>query len=384
VNAGHGTRRARGATVAVDHALIVLPVIATIALFWSYGLAHNLGVDFKQQFWLVGHRVLDGLNPYNRSWQHIAGGVAFPYPAATALLFVPFALISRGASDLLFVLLSMCALAGTLRVLEIRDRRVYGIAFLWFPVINAWQSANLTLVLGLGIALVWRYRDRPMIAGLLTAAVISVKPFVWPIALWLVVTKRYSAAAAGLACGIVINAVAWGVVGVHGVGPYVRLTSDVSRVLHASGYGIPALAAHLGLGYSAALAVEVMLSIAIAGACVLFGRRGRDHETLTLCVALMLVASPLVWNHYFALLIVPLANARPRLGAAWVIPLVLWLCPATDVQTWQAMVAWIVTASLLLWLARLGAAAGTQIDAAVPAVDAGDLTTHSSRLGFVP
>jgi len=66
----------------------------------------------------------------------------------------------------------------------------------------------------------------------------------------------------------------------------------------------------------------------------------------------MLVASPVVWNHYFALLIVPLAILRPRLRIEWAIPLALWLCPATGVTGWQAGLAALVTGSTVLLLAR--------------------------------
>jgi hypothetical protein len=41
---------------------------------------------------------------------------------------------------------------------------------------------------------------------------------------------------------------------------------------------------------------------------------------LTLALAAGLAASPIVWIHYFLLLLVPLALTRPRLSALWFVP----------------------------------------------------------------
>ena len=48
--------------------------------------------------------------------------------------------------------------------------------------------------------------------------------------------------------------------------------------------------------------------------------RDRDIATLTIMLAAALAASPIVWVHYFLLLLVPLALARPRLSLLWFVP----------------------------------------------------------------
>jgi hypothetical protein len=50
------------------------------------------------------------------------------------------------------------------------------------------------------------------------------------------------------------------------------------------------------------------------------GSRKRDVATLTLVLAAALAASPIVWVHYFLLLLVPLALTRPRLSPLWLVP----------------------------------------------------------------
>jgi len=45
---------------------------------------------------------------------------------------------------------------------------------------------------------------------------------------------------------------------------------------------------------------------------------------LTLALAAGFAASPIVWMHYFLLLLVPLALARPRLSPLWFVPFVYY------------------------------------------------------------
>jgi hypothetical protein len=48
--------------------------------------------------------------------------------------------------------------------------------------------------------------------------------------------------------------------------------------------------------------------------------RDRDVAVLTLALAAGLAASPIVWVHYFLLLLVPLVLTRPRLSPLWFLP----------------------------------------------------------------
>jgi hypothetical protein len=54
-------------------------------------------------------------------------------------------------------------------------------------------------------------------------------------------------------------------------------------------------------------------------------------------ITISLLATPIVWRHYFVLFLVPLAISRPRLSAAWAIPLVLFVCPVTGPVLWQLL-----------------------------------------------
>lgn len=331
---------------------ICVPAIFTIVAIATFRSIHSFAGDFHKEFWPAGLHLLHGQSPYLLGRAQVANGLAFPYPALAALLFTPFALVSRGVSEVLFTAICFAALAATLRVLRVRDWRLYGLVLLWAPVVNAWQSANLTLLLALGVALMWRHRDRPGVAGACAALIVSLKPFVWPVCLWLIATRRYRAAACAVACGAIVNAIAWTVVGWGQLGRYLHDSSVVSGVFFRHAYTPVALALHLGAGVSLADGVGVVCGLLAAFACVWSGWRRRDDlSALTLAVTLMWLASPVLWMHYFAMALVPLAIARPRLGAVWAAPLVLIICGSRSTGAWQivltlAVIGLLVAASL--------------------------------------
>jgi alpha-1,2-mannosyltransferase len=331
----------------------VVPILLT---GWSIAVTfHNVdmrAVDFHHEFWPAARRLLDGQSPYDSSWQRVGAGVAFPYPALTAAAFVPFAFLPLGLADGLYTALNLTAIVLTLVVLGVRDWRVFGLVLLWAPVAAAWQSANLTLLFALGLAGVWRTRNRPLLSGLLVAVLVSVKPFVWPIVVWLAVTRRWAALGWTAVCGAALNLAVWTSLGLGQLGPYRTVVQHVTAVMQHRGYTVVNLVFHLGGGSSVAYLVTALATCAVLCACLLVAARGDDQAALALSVAAALVATPVAWTHYFALAVVPLALARPRLGVLWFLPVALWLCPSTAPATWQIILAGGVVALVIGTIVR--------------------------------
>jgi hypothetical protein len=350
--AARGSVGPRGRSAAVDHSLIVFPVLLTIWLFVKYAAMHQLAVDFDHDFWVVGLRVRHGLSPYAWSRRQLAHGIGFPYPAFTALLFAPFSLLPRGLADVTFVVMSITACLGALRVLGVRDWRLYAFVLLWWPVINGWQTGNLTLLLVLGVAAAWRCRDSPVLLGVVVATIVSIKPVVWPLGVWLLATGRWRATASAIVSGLIVNLVAWSVIGFDELPRFLHLVSTQTDLMYRQGYALSALAVRMGAGRGIATALQALIALVVVAVCVRTGRRGDDRVSFTVAVALMMTAAPRVDNHYFALLIVPLAIARPSLSRIWLLPLAFWLCPATHLAVWQLTLAWVTLAALTLLLTR--------------------------------
>ncbi len=319
----------------------ILPILSVpIVLVLAHPL-HNFAVDFHSWYWPAGKRVLNGLSPYALSpWR------ALNYPAPAALLFVPFALLPHGAADWVFTALVLGALVGALRMVGVRDWRVYGIVMFWQPVIIGYETANVSLLLLLGLAACWRFRDRAPIVGAVLALMVCVKVFPIVIAIWLLATRRLRACAWMLAAIVALNVVAWTLIGWSQVSVYLHVVSAVRRYDESRGYSLISFALHLGAGRASAYAI----GIAAAGAVLVVALRAhgesRDRIVLSGCVAASLLISPLVESHYVVLMIVPLALAQPRLSLIWALPLVLLVTPADFPDIWSHALGLCVFAAL--------------------------------------
>jgi hypothetical protein len=320
----------------------VVPIFLTgylMVLF--YPSPHLFASDFQRSYWPAASQILHGHSPYiEPRMLDLTRDVGFIYPALGALALAPFALIPKVLGGVIFTLLNVVAGLLTLRVLDVRDWRLYGLIFLWLPVISAWETANVTLLVALGIALVWRHRRRPVLAGVLVAILISVKPFVWPLGIWLVAARRYKAAAFAAAYSLALNLAAWAILGFSELPRYQRLARAFTKDGERIGYSVVSLALHLGASHTAAYLTGLTLAGLAAGACVARGRGDSERTALVLSLAVTMLATPFIWLHYFALLIVPLALTRPTLGYAWGLPFAMWVCLPTDnPATWKIAVA---------------------------------------------
>lgn len=341
---------------AAGDAIVMLAPVVTIVLMVRYWVDGNFAVDFTHFFWVAGWRTLHGLSPYSWSAAEVRAWGGFPYPALTAIAFVPFALLPVSTAACVFVALLLAALACALRVLGIRDRRLWAAALLWWPVISAWQAGNMPLLLVLLLALIWRFRERPVLCGVLVAIAMTAKPMLWPLAIWLIATRRWRSAAAAVGVGGIANLGAFALLGMSQISRYLHLSAQLTDVQLHRGYGVIAIALRAGVSQSAAWVCLVLLTIVLVIACLRAGRRHDQARCFHLTVLTTLVASPLVWNHYLALLLVPVAISRPRAAPLWFLPLILWLCPATHVYQWQACLAAAVTLLVIYAAGRESAA----------------------------
>jgi alpha-1,2-mannosyltransferase len=344
----------------------VIPAAVTAGIVAYVVHRGLLAFDFRNDFWAAGWRLLHGRDLYRWPQSQVAGGISFPYPASTAVLFAPFALIARGPAGALFTVLCVLATLGTLWALSVRDWRLYGLVLLWSPVMVGWQTANLTPAMALLLALVWRWRRHALRTGVLVALLVCLKPIVLPMGLWLLATRRYAAAAWAVGFAAVASVASWALVGFGAISEWLHLLSLQGDLLFRKGYGLIAFAADAGLSRGTGTVLAAVVTCVLAVSCVLAGWRRLELAAFTLTVAMMITISPQVDEHYFMLLIVPLAIVRPRLEPIWLLPVILWLAPTNTFQLWQVVLYWVVAAVVLIVCLRsalrdgdvLGAPAG--------------------------
>lgn len=314
-------------------AFLVLPLLL-VGVFTIGVVGHRFAFDFHT-FWSAARDVLNGRSPYPRpaaiatAHSTSADYEFFVYPPPFVLALAPFAALPFAVAASLYTLGLLGCVVTALRLLGVEDWRCYGLTFATVPVLSSLRLGEVTPVLLLFVALAWRYRDRWPAAGAAVGGVVVLKLFLWPLVGWLLVTRRWKAAALACAGGSAVTAVAWAAIGFHGLREYPTLLRDLARLEARQSYSVVALAERLHLP-DPTFSWIVLTLAALVGLGILCARSAPDDidarlYSAAICAALLL--TPILWLNYGVLLVAPIAISWPGLSYAWAVPLVLWLSP---------------------------------------------------------
>ena len=318
--------RAALARTAPFAAFALVPAGLAIVFLGSAIASDVLGLDFRQAFWPAGQAVLHGHSPYPPADPDVlTRGASFVYPPIVAIALVPISLLPVGVATALATLATLAALVATLRALGVRDWRCYSASLASPAVLGCIQTAAFSAFLALAIALAWRWRAHGRAAACLVVAAIAAKLFLWPLLLWLAVARGTRSALAAALGAVAVVMVPW-LAGFPGLREYPRLLSLLADVEGGHAFTPRALALSLGSTTTMAEAAALLLGAAVLIAAGVRARRPEaERATLALAVLAGLLLSPVVWSHYFVVLLPVIAIARPRMGWAWMMLPALWL-----------------------------------------------------------
>ena len=313
---------------------------------WANALASLGGTqrngDFGYVFLPAANDTLDGRNPYMDPDVFEGPPQApYAYPPVLALAVTPLALLPETVRRIFVpgVLWSLLVLAATvagLYVLNVRDWRCYPLALLSPVTLEGVEYGAVGSLLLLLIALAWRYRDRRGMAGVATGGAIVLKLFLWPLLVWLAMTRRLGTAVVAAAVALVLGFGSWAVIGFRGLSDYPALLRKLVDVEAENSYSAFAVLRTIGLPELPARALVVAAGVVLLFLAWRATRRREsdasesDRRSLTLVLAAALVMTPILWLHYLVLLFAPIALARPRLSALWFAPLALTVFEALD------------------------------------------------------
>jgi hypothetical protein len=250
------------------------------------------------------------------------------YPAFANLAVVPLALMPFWPAAGLYTALSIAAMIGALWLLDVRDPRCYGLTLVSWPFLFGLYLGAIGPFLVLGTAGLWRWRDRAWPAALSLATIVAAKIFPWTLGVWLWMTgRRRTAVLSALVC-LALTFGAWALIGFSGLAQYPRMLTEMSAL--QDGRAISLVTVLVVAGVSSSLATELALVLgglilALAWWVVRSGRGDRDgrlRSAFGLAVIAALTTTPIVWQHYMVLLVVPIAFASPRFSRLWLLPLV--------------------------------------------------------------
>jgi hypothetical protein len=220
----------------------------------------------------------------------------------------------------------LAGVAGGLWLLGVRDWRCYVLALSTFPVLHGAVFGNATLLLVPTAALAWTFRDRALAVAAAVGFAVALKLFLWPLGVWLLATRRYRAAAGAVAAAAALVLGSWAVIGFAGLREYPDLLGALTDVFAAHSTSVYATAMAVGVPDSAAAPLSFVLGGAVLATGFVLSRRGdRDRRLFSGAIVASLLFSPIVWPHYFALLVVPIVLLSPRLSWAWLAMPAFWV-----------------------------------------------------------
>jgi hypothetical protein len=307
-------------------ALVVTLVVFPAGLYAGFLPSGEAGFDMHLAYVPAARDVLDAANPYPAALDSadVLNEHAYAYPPLLAFLVVPLTVFSDVTAGYLGAYGALVLAGLVLLVLSVRDWRCYGAMLLWAPIYNAVQNANVSIAVALLVALAWRWREHIWRPGAALGLAIAVKLVMAPLLLWPLAMARTRAALAGavVAAGAVL--LPWTAIGFAGLTEYPGLLDRLQELESRQSYSVYSALVGIDVPEGVATAVTLAVGLGLAIGCVRWGRNGDDRRALTAAIALVLVVSPLVWQHYYTLLLVPVALAWRTVSIAWLLPIVLW------------------------------------------------------------
>jgi Glycosyltransferase family 87 len=333
-----------------------IPFICVAFYIWRIAVVRGWAMQDFMAVRSAAGDVVHGISPYPPPDPgSIAHATRLVYPPLIAYLFSPFTLLPYQAAAATFILVSLAAVPLALRLLDVRDWRCYGLAFLCYPVLASLPVGAIGPPLTLLVALVWRYRDRPLALAPLLALTMTLKLFLWPLAIWAIATRRWRAVVIAAPLTVAAVLLPFLPLGVHVLRSYPAVLHVLDEVFGPISFSTHTLLVALGAPSGLATALVIALGIGLAGIIVVAARTNDgDRLALSFAVVAALLLSPIVWVHYYVLLLVPIALVHPRLSRVWFLPLAFWGTHAleSDGDLWRLLLAALVVVCIALATAR--------------------------------
>jgi alpha-1,2-mannosyltransferase len=314
--------------------VLALTVGATLAV-----AGDTLGYDFRA-YHNAALRVLDGQPAYDTT-AAVAGPFGlFFYPPVFIPLILSFGLLAVGPATWAWLATLIAAFLGGVAILPVASRTkwlVILLAGLSWPFLYAVKLGQVGPLLFLTFGIGWRWLDRQPVLGAAGAlgAAIKVQPGL--ILLWALLTRRWTAVAAGAAVLLGLAILAIPMAGLEAWPDFVGLLARVSDPITTPHNFTPgAVLYQMGVSRDAASAIQWLSTGLALVVFVIAALRLAAVPSYLVAVIVSQLLSPILWDHYAMLLLLPVAWLIDR-GHWWAVLIVL----ATPVLLVGILPAWV-------------------------------------------
>lgn len=338
-------------------ALVFAPlVVRDVVASWN-DQEGGLGGDYLYTVFKPGHDIVRSLNPYPSPDSDTLQSFDAVYPPFLFVVAVPLTLLPWALSASLWIFVLIAACVATPWLVGVRDPRCIVLWLFSVPVVEGVSWGNATMLVVFAAAVAWYFRDRPRLTGAALGAGISIKVLLAPLLIWLLFTRRISAAVLSVVFCATFVVIAWAGIGFDGLTDYPALARGLSEAQTERGLFLAALLAAHGRSVNVALAVGALPALCIFW--VAWHRRRHDAAVFALSLIAILWLTPV--NHSFnvSLMMLAVAVVYPRLSLPWVLMPLLWLIAFDGPFYGRHPDLLIVTAMTLTVAATIAVVAGT-------------------------
>jgi hypothetical protein len=250
------------------------------------------------------------------------------YAPPLGVAAAPLSMLELDHGVLAWFFIHIAALALACALMPVRPGirlATFGVAALSFALTRDLVLGNVSTLLLLPLAAAWRWLDRPL-GSIAQALAISVRPMLGVLLLWQLLRRQWRAVGWTIGAGLVLIALTLPIVGVTGYRDYVTTLGNLSGVGGVEfNYDLGSTLMRWGIAEPTATAALMGGYVLAIGAILFSLRRDREVGFMVTVVASLLL-SPLLWDHYLAMLILPAAFLAER-GRPWglLLPLLTWL-----------------------------------------------------------
>jgi alpha-1,2-mannosyltransferase len=280
-------------------------VAATVAF-----AGDTLGYDFLAYHQAI-ERVTSGGPLYDMSYAETGGFGLFYYPPTFAPLVLPFGMLSAQAAIWTWIGLSLAAFMVGVVILPVsRSVRwwILLLAGLSFPFVYAVKLGQVGPILFLAFALGWRGMDHALRLGASAGIGAAIKLQPGLLLVWALLTRRYGAVAIGIVILAALAVVATILAGPGAWSDFLTLIRTVGDPIATKQNLTPgAVAYQLGASTTVAAALQLVSTVGLVAALLAAIRWSSDEASYLVAVIASQLASPILWDHYAMLLLLPVA-----------------------------------------------------------------------------
>jgi len=292
-----------------------LPIVAVLSFGAGVGATlgfagQTLGFDFLA-YHAAASRLLDGGPLYDMSYTETGGFGLFYYPPTFAPFLLPFGALGGHAATWLWIAISIVAFLIGVALLPASRAVCWWIVLLagWsFPFVYAVKLGQVGPILFGLFALGWRWLDQPVRLGLTGAlgAAIKIQPGL--VLVWALLTRRWRAVLVGATALVVLAVVATVLSGPVAWGDFLTLVRTVGDPISTDHNFTPgAVAFQSGVPADVAVWLQLVSTVGVGLVLIASIRLATDEASYLVAVVASQLVSPILWDHYAMLLLLPVA-----------------------------------------------------------------------------